>query len=80
MPNIAVVSTVFNVFFSYAHFGMLPFKQSCGLQPGVASLTNNSTTTKNHETYWVSGDIVCFCHVSEEEWERRGGKGEGEDR
>ena len=43
---------------------------------GVASPTNNSTK-KITKPYGVSGDIVFFCHVSEEGWERRGRKGEG---
>ena len=46
------------------------------LFPGVASLTNNSTKiTKPYGA--VSGDKFFFLHVSQEGWERRGGKGEG---
>ena len=42
----------------------------------VAILTNNSTK-KITKPYKVSGGIFCYCHVTEEGWDRRGGKGEG---
>ena len=41
------------------------------------SQSNLQFYKKITKPYGVSGDIVCFCHVSEEGWERRGGKGEG---
>ena len=46
------------------------------VRSGLAILTNNSLK-KITKPYLVSSDIFCFCHVTEEGWERRGGKGEG---
>ena len=46
---------------------------------GITRSSQSNATVlqkKSRNLIWVSGDIVCFCHVSEEVWERRGGKGE----
>ena len=47
-----------------------------GLYQGYISKTK-IIKKKNTKSYGVSGDFFCFCHESEEGWERRGGKGEG---
>ena len=39
--------------------------------------SNQQFYKKITKPYGVSGDMFCFCHVSEEGWERRGGKGKG---